>query len=207
MKCIHKFYGIKDYDELLPNWIFNKLIVGTFNPSNDFHSLNTANFFYQREKNYFWDVFPLFYDSNPIRKNDATGQKDFLKKKLIGITDILISINDADQNNEQHKKLISTVRDDDIETFNSFTWNTQQIIDVIIEKRITEVYFTKLGLPSKEYNSKDTFEYQMRLIETHCNKNSIHNKRLHSPTGMGLGKGKRVETLEKRWIDNGLIKY
>ena len=206
MSCKHKFLGITDYNGLIPVWRHNKLIIGTFNPSNEFHPSNTADFFYQRKKNYFWDVLPLVYGSEAIKKNDEKSQKDFLKKHLIGITDILISINDADLNNDAHKKLISTVKDQDIETFNSFTWNTSKIIDNIIEKEVKEVYFTKLGFPNMDLIHKDTFEYQMRLIETHCNKNKIHVKRLHSPTGMGLGKGKRVQTLKTRWIENGLIK-
>jgi len=204
MSCIHKFYDIKDYKGLIPNWDFDKLIIGTFNPSNDFHESNTANFFYQRKRNYFWDVFPLFYNSKPISKDDTNLQKSFLKANKIGITDILISINDAKKNVSNHIKLISTVKDDDLEKFRSFNWNTKNIINIIHRNKVKEVYFTKLGLIDQINVNENTFEYQIRIIENYCKINNIYNKRLHSPTGMGLGEGKRVESLKKRWESNGI---
>ena len=128
MSCIHKFNDTKDFKGLIPKWDFDKLVIGTFNTSNNFHKSNSANFFYQRKRNYFWDVFPLFYNSKPIPKEDVNLQKYFLKVNKIGITDILTSIND-----------------DDLEKFSSFNWNTKNIINIIDENRVKEVYFTKLG--------------------------------------------------------------
>ena len=47
----------------------------------------------------------------------------------------------------------------------------------------------------------------MRLIENHCQSNNIFSARLHTPTGMGLGRGKRIPTLSDRWIySNGADK-
>jgi hypothetical protein len=204
MSCIHKFNDIQDFKGLIPNWDFDKLIIGTFNPSNDFHESNTANFFYQRKRNYFWDVFPLFYNSKPISKDDTNLQKSFLKTNKIGITDILISINDAKKNVSNHIQLISTVKDDDLEKFRSFNWNTKNIINIIHRNKVKEVYFTKLGLIDQINVNENTFEYQIRIIENYCKINNIYNIRLHSPTGMGLGEGKRVESLKKRWENNGL---
>ena len=205
MSCIHKFNDTKDFKGLIPKWDFDKLVIGTFNPSNNFHKSNSANFFYQRKRNYFWDVFPLFYNSKPIPKEDVNLQKSFLKVNKIGITDILTSINDADKNISNHIQLISTVKDDDLEKFSSFNWTTKNIINIIDENRVKEVYFTKLGLFDQINVNENTFEFQIRLIESYCSKNNIYNKRLHSPTGMGLGKGKRVETLKNRWENNGIL--
>lgn len=204
MSCLHKFNDTKDLKGLIPKWDFDKLVIGTFNPSNDFHKSNAANFFYQRKKNYFWDVFPLFYNSKPIHKEDVNLQKTFLKVNKIGITDILTSINDADKNISNHIQLISTVKDEDLEKFSSFNWNTKNIINIIHDNKVKEVYFTKLGLADQINVKENTFEFQIRLIENYCSKNNIYNKRLHSPTGMGLGKGKRVETLKNRWESNGI---
>ena len=53
LSCIHKFYDIQDYKDLIPNWDFDKLIIGTFNPSNDFHESNTANFLLSEEEELF----------------------------------------------------------------------------------------------------------------------------------------------------------
>jgi hypothetical protein len=41
----------------------------------------------------------------------------------------------------------------------------------------------------------------MRLIEDFCISSNIFTKRLHSPTGMGLGKGYRIETLLNSWLN------
>jgi hypothetical protein len=62
-------------------------------------------------------------------------------------------------------------------------------------------FFTKLGNPNKKKIKQDTFENQMRLIEDFCISSNIFTKRLHSPTGMGLGKGYRIETLLNSWLN------
>ena len=91
--------------------------------------------------------------------------------------------------------------------FNIFTFIIKQFddINIIDENMVKEVYFTKLGLVDQINVKENTFEFQIRLIENYCSKNNIYNKRLHSPTGMGLGKGKRVETLKNRWENNGIL--
>ena len=170
MSCIHKFNDTKDFKGLIPNWYFDKLVIGTFNPSNDFHELNKANFFYQRKKNYFWDVFPLFYNSKPISKEDVNLQKSLLKVNKIGITDILTSINDANKNISNHIQLISTVKDDDLEKFKSFNWNTKNIINIIHENKVKEVCFTKLGL-ADQINVKENNHYAGGCCSCH----SAHN--------------------------------
>ena len=197
MPCSHKF--IDEENELLPQWNSSTLIIGTFNPQNEFCPNNVAGFYYQRPRNYFWRVLPLIAGENSIENNNTAEQLDFLHKHKIGITDILVSINDAEENNEEHINLISTVKDNDIELFNEFTWNTQNIIQYIIENNCSHIYFTRLGNPDAMVNF-NSFEHQMRIIEDYCNENNIYTNRLHSPTGMGLGPGPRIPTLLNRWI-------
>ena len=207
MACKHKFYGIEEYNGLIPNWKCKTLIIGTFNPENKFHSRNDANFFYQRRKNYFWDILPLLSNEKSIEKKNSNKQIEYLKKYKIGLTDLLLSINDADNNCLIHKDLISTVKDEDIERFKEFSWNTDFILEFIKKSKIQAVFFTKLGNPNKKKIKQDTFENQMRLIEDFCISNNVFTKRLHSPTGMGLGAGNRIETLLDRWInENGASK-
>jgi len=55
--------------------------------------------------------------------------------------------------------------------------------------------------PNKKKIKFDTFEKQMRIIEEFCISNNVFTKRLHSPTGMGLGKGSRIETLLNSWLN------
>jgi len=201
MACIHKFYFNEDLDKLLPKWKCKTLIIGTFNPHNDFHPKNESNFFYQRRKNYFWDVLPLLSNEKSIDKSDYSIQIEHLKKYKIGITDLLLSIDEADKNCRIHKELISSVKDEDIERFKDFTWNTDFIINFIKTSNIEAVFFTKLGNPNKKKIKFDTFEKQMRIIEEFCISNNVFTKRLHSPTGMGLGKGSRIETLFNSWLN------
>jgi hypothetical protein len=204
MPCKHKFSDSKDFKELLPLWKCKTLIIGTFNPENAYHENNTANFFYQRRKNYFWDVLPLLSGKRAIEKSDTEAQIEYLKSHSIGITDILLCINDAELTNQKHISLISTVNDDDIESFHQLKWNTENIIEFIGEKNIEAVFFTKLGKLTQINPEGNTFEFQMRLIESFCSDNNIYCSRLHSPTGMGLGKGPRIETLFNRWVnENG----
>ena len=207
MACFHKFNNHELLNGLLPSWECRTLIIGTFNPENKFHTSNDANFFYQRSKNFFWDVFPLLSGVSSINKKDITRQLEHLKKYRVGITDLLISINDADETNEEHKRLIKTVKDNDIELFNEFSWNTNQIIEYINDSKIEAVFFTKLGKLNINNIQEDTFEYQMRMIVRYCNLNNIYNKRLHTPSGQGLNeKGPKIPNLYNRWVNvNGPI--
>ena len=66
-----------------------------------------------------------------------------------------------------------TIKDDDLEKFSSFNWNTKNIINIIDENRVKEVYFTKLGLADQINVKENTFEFQIRLIENYCSKNNI----------------------------------
>jgi hypothetical protein len=202
MPCYHKFIN-REKETLLPDWKCNTLIIGTFNPENKFHPSNTAEFFYQRSRNYFWDVFPLISGDNPISKNNTSAQKEYLKKNKIGITDLLLAIQDADENDKNHLQKISTVKDDDIESFSQFKWNTQPILNFIKSENCTHVYFTRLGQNNGAVHV-NSFENQMRIIEQFCDENNIFTSRLHTPTGMRLGEGKRIPTLLNRWItENG----
>ena len=216
MPCSHKFFGhsfhMPGMSGLLPKWKYKTLIIGTFNPENNWKEDNKAEYFYGRPRNYFWRALPCFTVPSPIpnpaiaHHNIAT-QKEFLKKYEIGLTDLLIRINDADWDNNIHRQWINKVKDKDIERFSNLEWNTNYIIQQIKKQGIAAVYFTKLGnrLGNVPFN---TFEYQMRLIEKYCDENDIINYRLHSPSGQGLGTGKRLNKLINRWFtQNGGNKF
>lgn len=202
MACNHKFLDMTDRS-LLPKWNCKTLIIGTFNPEGRFHRDNVANFFYQRKRNYFWDVFPLISGDSAIEKDNTEAQIDFLRQHGIGITDLLLSIRDADPANERHVHKISTVKDSDIESFHQFKWNTDSIIEFINQNQCTHVYFTKLGT-DVAHPPENSFEFQMRLIESFCQGQGVFCRRLHTPTGMGLGEGPRIQTLYRKWVyENG----
>ena len=201
MSCRHKFLDSPLLNKLLPTWKCKTLIIGTFNPENDFHPKNSADFFYQRKKNYFWDVLPLLSGEKGIDKEDTSAQIKFLKNHEIGITDILLSIEDAESTNKCHVRLLAGVKDEDIEFFTELKWNTNNIIEFINKNKIKAVFFTKLGNLDKVKIHENSFEYQMRKIEENCKDKKIYTRRLHTPTGMGLGTGSRIDTLYARWVD------
>lgn len=209
MGCFHKFYGHSEHlDEergLIPKWDFDTLIIGTFNPEEKFHPKNTAKYFYGRTRNYLWKILPKFCGLSSIPHNDVSGQISFLKDNRIGLTDLLISINDADLKNTQHLNRIETVLDSEIETFKSFTWNTEFIIEFIKARQVKAIYFTKLGVRNAGNLRVDTFEFQMRLIEGYCERNGIRCHRLFTPSANGLGQGKPKENhlIHKWYKENG----
>lgn len=207
MACFHKFYlnQIIPAATFLPSWEIETLIIGTFNPQNEFAPINHANYYYGRTRNYFWKVIPKFVCVDGINSLDVLLQIEFLKNQKIGLTDLLISINDAEIGNQIHIDRIRSFEDTQIELFNSFEWNTENIIKTLKSNRIKAVFFTKLGHSDARINNQNTFEAQMRIIENYCTQNNISNNRLHTPSGNGLGKGApRLNNLIRRWYFNNL---
>jgi len=208
MPCNHKFLDHPLLLEFLPIWETSILILGTFNPEDTYATGNQADFFYQRPRNYFWPVLPTLYNHDGIERGDMLAQQNFLREKGIGLTDILRTIVDADQDNVDHVNAISSFKDDQIdEQFNEFLWNTDAIIKYIQKNKIEEVYFTRLGNIQEVNPNLNTFEYQIRQVENYCTDQSVYHTRLHSPTGMGLGEGERIPTLRQRWIENGFLDH
>jgi len=204
MPCIHKFHAhpehLTDNQGLLPKWKANTLIIGTFNPEHDWHPTNMANYFYGRRRNYLWKILPRFAGLDSIAHADVDAQIVFLDNHKIALTDLLIRINDADLDNEEHVRRIRTVLDDELERFTNFEWNTPHIQTYLAANDIQTVYFTKLGKPLAGLVDDDTFEGQMRKIELTCLELGIPSYRLHTPSGNGLGTGRpKHHNLIRRW--------
>lgn len=215
MPCFHKFCNhpshLPDPYSLLPNWKVKSLIIGTFNPPALWVPNNPAAYFYGRSR-YFWRVLPRFFqpaEPDPAIPNaNVNRQLQFLTEYQIGLTDLLISIDDADIENPHHIQAIGGFQDAAIEGFAEFTWNTTRIIEYIEQRRIQCVFFTRRGSPDIGAPNLNTFEAQMRLIELHCNNNGITNHRLHTPTGQGLRTGRpRVNKLTHRWFFEGAVDF
>ncbi|WP_448104614.1 hypothetical protein [Pedobacter panaciterrae] len=209
MACTHKFFGHRSHLQgvsgLLPNWEVKTLIIGTFNPELKWHEGNKAEYYYGRTANYFWSILPCFAGLKAIAHNDVNTQLTFLQQNQIGVTDLLISIDDADSAEPSHKDRIVTVLDKEIERFHDFTWNTDPIIDFIRDHQIEAVYFTKLGDSKVVKPKENTFEFQMRKIEAACASiiPQVDTFRLHTPSGQGLGAGSpRSNVLMHRWYNS-----
>lgn len=201
MPCSHKFFGRENHlageNGLLPNWEADTLIIGTFNPSNDWVEDNEANYFYGRESNYFWDILPRFADGANIDKQDVLAQLDFLRTKRIALTDLLVTVNDAEIENDEHRNFLIDFQDAGFNNFASFTWNTIPILEFIKNKKVKAVYFTKVseGAP---------FGRQIRIIKKFCNLHNVRNYKLHTPSGQRLGYGMpRENKLIHRWFEQG----
>ncbi len=201
MPCFHKFFGHYEHmpagNGLLPNWDADTLIIGTFNPENEWTPDNDANYFYGRPRNLLWELLPRFANNAAIHRQDIDNQYDFLQSNHIALTDLLISIDDANIENLQHLNWIRNYKDTNINNFHEFTWNTEQIVNFIHFKNIQAVYFTKLG-------GEAPFGEQMTFIETFCDANNILHFRLNSPSGQGLGRGRpKINKLTDRWFNQG----
>lgn len=199
MPCYHKFYGHENHLPgnfgLLPNWDADTLIIGTFNPANLWVPNNLAEYYYGRSR-YFWKTLTRLGCSLEIENQDVNGQLTFLQEKRIALTDLLISVNDADINNPQNVGWIRSFLDNDLANFNDFSWNTPHIIDYILTNNIQAVCFTRLG-------NAHPFGQQMQIIESFCELSNISHYRLHTPTGLGLGKGTpRLNKLVHRWYSH-----
>lgn len=207
MACTHKFYGhnahLPGENGLLPKWKAKTLIIGTFNPEQLWHLNNSAEYYYGRTRNYFWTVLPRFAGLDPIPHGNVNAQLAFLESNQIAVTDLLISIDDADLDNQEHVARIKTVLDNKIELFRQFTWNTDPILNYIAKQQIETVYFTKLGKAGSVNPRINTFEAQIRKIENYCINKKIPTYRLHTPSGQGLGAGSpRAHKLIHKWYDD-----
>jgi len=195
MSCDHRFLSKYREGSLLPNWKYNTLIIGTFNPSWDTPN-NDADYFYSRSRNYFWYVLPNLHHTESLLSSNTSQKESFLKTNKVGLTDLIKSIKDANENNKDHYCLIKTMRDQDLAKFKDFGFNTDEIIKVINEDKVTRVFITNL-------NSPKIFEKEINRIEKCCKDKEVVFARLLTPSPgarFKLGKGVKIkEGLFKYW--------
>jgi len=112
MPCPHKFAA--DLDLTRINFAPVTLIVGTFNPS--WPEDNQAEWFYGRTRNnYFWDVLPRLHD--PLLNLRTFGKRDwtsFCRDHGVALTDLISVIEDANEADVIHRKLLGKYLDSDI---------------------------------------------------------------------------------------------
>ena len=141
MACTHKFHQYLNLNNL--DFEPTTLIVGTFNPGWDGLN-NNAEWFYGRTRNnYFWDVLPRIYENTNLRNGDHNDWKGFCARNQIAITDLLASIDDANQNDPLHTAAISNYKDSDIaNSFQQFT--PVNIVNILNNNpSIRNVYLTR----------------------------------------------------------------
>lgn len=140
MSCVHKFQKYLNLDGV--DFKPQVLIVGTFNPA--WPATNDAGWFYGRTKNNcFWDVLPRLYNEKSLRDAEPKDWKLFCERHAVAITDLISSIEDADENNAEHLEWLGGYSDKNIEQ----RFRVHQFTDVVglIEKydSISRVFLTR----------------------------------------------------------------
>ena len=172
MACNHKFINYLNLENI--DFEPTLLIIGTFNP--EWPEDNYAEWFYGRtNNNYFWDVLPRMFQQMSLRNNNHTEWKNFCSQNQIGITDLITSINDADQENEHHFDIISNFRDHEFaNTFNEFEMtNVLEILENF--PTINKVFFTR-------NQGVELFDTQINLINEYCQNRNIYFSHLLTPS-------------------------
>ena len=95
MPCEHRFIN-----ELIPDWELEYLFVGTFNPSWNINNAIQADYFYGRNTNNFWCILPRVFGGENLKYSNRETKVKYIKKKKIGITDLVRIVPMADINNQ-----------------------------------------------------------------------------------------------------------
>lgn len=177
MPCPHKFQQYLNLENL--DFQPLTLIVGTFNPS--WPANNAATWFYGRTaRNYFWDVLPRIYEPNlNLRQGNSAQWKEFCNDRRVALTDIITSINDANQGNNNHTEILSNYLDSEIaDNFHDFSF-TNIIALLNNYPTIRNVYLTRqtgIGLFDAQW------EIVKNYAEQHPERN-LHVRNLLTPSG------------------------
>lgn len=177
MPCNHKFIEDLNLENL--NFEPKTLIVGTFNP--EWPNGNQAEWFYGRTHNQhgnvnnnFWDVLPKLYDEESLLNATPVEWKAFCKKHKIALTDLITSIDDADEHNLVHQNLLGGYADNVIaNNFNEHTFT--DIVGLLQNNPCIENVFLTRG--------NDAFwNAQWNPISLYCNINDKCCKKLLTPS-------------------------
>jgi len=154
----HKFRDYKNQENI------EILILGTFNPD---VPNNPADFFYERGKNYLWNLLPKVFDYKELKNSGLTEKKEFIDKFKIGFTDIIQEV-DVDSENE------TNYADDYIDSkvlkwidFEKFLKNYDSL---------KKVFFTR-----KTFKDVPKMKEQIDLIKEICSKHSVSFSCLPTP--------------------------
>lgn len=179
MPCNHKFSEYLNLEML--DFEPTTLIVGTFNPQ--WPADNNAEWFYGRthnahgtQNNNFWDVLPrLFIDEHTLIDVEPAEWKSFCSRKKIAITDLISSIEDADQENPEHVNFMRGYADNVI----AAEFEEHVFVDIILllqnNPTIRNVYITN-GVNGAFWNNI------WNPVINYCNQNIIICRKLLTPS-------------------------
>lgn len=178
MPCQHKFIEYLDLDRL--DFEPETLVVGTFNPA--WPANNQAEWFYGRThdqfgnvNNNFWDVLPRLYGEVSLINDTPFEWKAFCKRHKIAITDLITSIEDADEDNRDHIGKLRSYSDKSIA--GDFNKQVPNNIVALLKNypSITNVYLTR--------GTGETFWRRLwRPVVQYSNLNGLNEKKLLTPS-------------------------
>lgn len=136
MPCNHRFIT-----ELIPSWEVRYLFIGTFNPEWPNHRGGNAEYFYGRNSSQFWEILPKVFDGDNGSSLAGQGRirwVEYCTQRRIGLTDLIITIRDADFDNPQHRQALTIGYDDrKLVEFDDLDFNTERIKQFISENTAT----------------------------------------------------------------------
>jgi hypothetical protein len=173
MPCNHKFTEHLNLENV--NFDPRFLIIGTFNP--EWPKDNYAEWFYGRtNNNYFWETLPRIFEEESLRINfNHNDWKNFCSRNRVALTDLITSINDAEELNPNHFEVISKFKDTEFaNTFEDFEMtNVLRILEN--NPSIKKVFFTR-------NQGVNLFDNEISIINNYCVNNDIRFSYLMTPS-------------------------
>ena len=176
MSCVHKFRKYLELNTI--DFEPATLIIGTFNPQ--WPDGNDAEWFYGRtDENFFWDILPRIYDQSSMLHDGKEKWQQFCRTNKIALTDLITSIDDANEQSKKHNKVLGGFSDKAIVyNFDDFTFTN---IIGILQKHssIKNVYLTR-GV------TESFWKHLWNPIVHYCNVHDLHQRILLTPTATDL---------------------
>ena len=172
MPCDHKFKEYLDLDKL--DFEPTTLVVGTFNPA--WPASNNAEWFYGRtDESYFWHVLPRLYGTESLLDKRATEWKLFCKEHKIALTDLICCVEDANEGNKAHSKILGGYSDKAL----VYNFDDHEYVNIVnLLKRypsIKQVYITR-GV------TEAFWRHAWNPVMRYCNANEIRERKLVTPS-------------------------
>ncbi|WP_269242724.1 hypothetical protein [Flavobacterium limnophilum] len=185
MPCEHRFLN-----QLLPVWELEYLFVGTFNPTWNYNNAEQADYFYGKIKNNFWCVLPRVFGEESLKREELNIKLDYIIQKKIGITDLVINIQNASRENIDDRNKLTKGFSDNVLNRYILEFNTPNILKLIENNKSTlqGVFLTRSTL-----NGIDKIAKNWREIEEYCLNNKIKTDKLRTPANYGGGCDRKSE--------------
>ncbi|PZF72570.1 hypothetical protein DN068_11945 [Taibaiella soli] len=165
------------------------LFIGTFNPVWDAANGKNADYFYGRASSLFWCILPHAFNENCLIDQGPEQWEAFCTNHNIGLTDIISSVLNGNENDEEHNDLLCRGFQDknldkkiDRQYVFNLDFTTHQIIRLISQNRRTlkAVFFTR-STPGEI----PRIWSQWQLILLHCQNLGIYANGLPTPSTRG----------------------